>query len=251
MEAAANSFKYLSTFPEASDAMHADIGFPGRRLMPFFQEIAHPEDEYVSRIQYGLIAHNIVTCSYFVFPPQKTYYGITAYQGRVWGRPIPEGLVCAVDNSFREIFDSGIYTKAFTVQEKVISRHARELFPHALELNRMLFRSVQKTGRSLLSGEISLEELANRKLTDVKTPFPIPSTRGGVSFEVETEGAGTILIQHVWRLPSADKTQDEIAIVTESTSAEGGCGSEAVPETITSDAGISKMLDGSVSILNS
>ncbi|OCF59685.1 hypothetical protein L486_02357 [Kwoniella mangroviensis CBS 10435] len=229
MEAAANSFKYLSTFPEASDAMHADIGFPGRRLMPFFQEIAHPEDEYVSRIQYGLFAHNIVTCSYFVFPPKKHTTELP-----------PTKAECG-DDLFRKascvqwitVFER--FSTAESIQKPLLSRK----------------RSVQKTGRSLLSGEISLEELANRKLTDVKTPFPIPSTRGGVSFEVETEGAGTILNQHVWRLPSADKTQDEIAIVTESTSAEGGCGSEAVPETITSDAGISKMLDGSVSILNS
>ncbi|WVQ62607.1 uncharacterized protein L199_000754 [Kwoniella botswanensis] len=239
MEAAANIFKYVSEFPEASDTMHTNIGFPGQWMMPFFQEPAHPEDEPVSRPQYSLTSHTIATCPYFVFPEKHTTE-ITTHKDKVWGRPIPEGLLCAVDQSLREDLDSGIDTKAFTVKGKVNREQAGELFPHALELNRMLFRAVQRTGRSLLSGELSLEELANRRLPDAETSFPIPDTRGGVSLEVETEGTGRISIQHVWRFPPADTMHDKVGIPAESSSTEGASGSEAVPEIATSDAGVSK-----------
>ncbi|WWD09006.1 hypothetical protein V865_007121 [Kwoniella europaea PYCC6329] len=218
METAANNFKYVSQFPEASDTMHANIGFPGQWMMPFSQEPAHPEDEPVSRTQYNLTSHTVAICPYFVSTEKHTTE-VTTHKDKVWGRPIPEGLLCAVDKSLREDLDGGIDTKAFTVKGKV---------------------NIQRTGRSLLSGELSFEELANWKLPDAETPFTIPNTRGGVSLEVETEGAGRISFQHVWRFPPADTIHDKVGISAESSSAEGGSGSEAVPEIATSDAGVSK-----------
>ncbi|WVW81765.1 hypothetical protein I302_103761 [Kwoniella bestiolae CBS 10118] len=191
--------------PPPTDTMHDNIGFTDAALVANYDPASGATSRTETHMQGKLSELIVAVSNWFVFPEEHDA-AVVSGKDKVWSRPLSERVLPLITNEFQKIVEAENGTTRFNMNGTIYREQHVESHDIAKEMNRMLFQAVQSCGKKLSTGEISLQDLHGHTPPPIASSIAIPEIREGLSFDIDTKGAGKIRINQVWRVPPEPST---------------------------------------------